>query len=133
MDGLAYASAVHFVWWCMQYSATVETSFEAGHLIEGHRTCGRVHGHHYRVQATALGHMQRDGTPVDMFELRQAAQALADECDGRYLNEMLPGVIPSPHGIARWFMERLLDQWPRVAEVTVWERPCCSGTVKREV
>lgn len=117
----------------MQYSATVETHFEAGHWIEGHRLCGRPgHGHHYRVQVTALGHMQRDGTPVDMFSLREAVQELSDECDGRYLNDMLPGVIPSPHGIGRWFMERLMGQWPRVQEVTVWERPCCSGTVRRE-
>jgi 6-pyruvoyl-tetrahydropterin synthase len=76
--------------------------------------------------------MQRDGTPVNMDSLREAVQDLADECDGRYLNDMLPGVIPSPHGIGRWFMERLMDQWPRVQEVTVWERPCCSGTVRRD-
>lgn len=117
----------------MQYSATVEATFEAGHHIEGHRLCSRPgHGHHYRVQTTTLGHMQRDGLPVDMLQLRESVQALADECDGRNLNDMLPGVIPSPHGVARWFMERLLDQWPRVVEVTVWERPCCSGTVRRE-
>lgn len=117
----------------MQFSATVEGQFEAGHTIEGHRLCFRPgHGHHYRVQVTALGHMQRSGEPVDMLALRDSVQALVEECDGRYLNDMLPGVIPSPHGIGRWFMERLMDEWPRVQEVTVWERPCCSGTVRRE-
>jgi 6-pyruvoyl-tetrahydropterin synthase len=117
----------------MHYSATVEAVFEAGHHIPGHRLCARPgHGHHYRVQVTAKGQMQREGQSPDVTALHQAVQDLADECDGRNLNDMLPGVIPSPHGVGRWFMERLLDQWPKVVEVTVWERPCCSGTVRRE-
>ena len=117
----------------MQYTATVEASFDAGHLLPEHPQCGRLHGHHYRVLATAEGLMKRTGPPVDITELHTALTGVSGELDGRNLNEMLPGVVTTPHGIARYIMERLMGSWPSLQAITVWERPCCSATVTREV
>jgi hypothetical protein len=42
------------------------------------------------------------------------------ELNGRHLNDMLPGVIPSVAGVAHWLWERLALHF-RMYEVTVWQ------------
>lgn len=70
---------------------------------------------------------------MELDDLSRDLTALTDEFDCRYLEDMMPGVVTTPHGIASYFMERLVGGWPLLESVTVWERPCCSATVTREV
>lgn len=68
---------------------------------------------------------------TDTVPLQAAIRDICVELDGRQLNDMIPGVVPTADGIASWFMERLLLSFPRVTRVTVWERPQCAFTVSR--
>ena len=116
----------------MDYSVQIEDTFEAGHILEGTRDCARQHGHRYRVEVAAdlrFEPVRRQVTDIE--PLRKALTDICAELDGRWLNDMIPGVLPTPDGIAAWFMERLLLHFPRVTRVTLWERPHCAFTVSR--
>jgi 6-pyruvoyltetrahydropterin/6-carboxytetrahydropterin synthase len=118
----------------MKYTVLVSGHFDAGHVIAGHPECGRYHGHAYRIEVEAelrFDAVKRQVT--DSFPLQKTVAELCQELHHRQINEMIPAVTPTPDGIASWFMERLLLSFPRVTAVTVWERPQCAFTVRREI
>jgi 6-pyruvoyltetrahydropterin/6-carboxytetrahydropterin synthase len=116
----------------MDYSVRIEDTFDSGHVVEGHPTCGRPHGHRYRVEVTSTLRFEPVRRQVtDTTPLVEAIRGMCFELEGRSLNDMIPGIVPTADGVAAWFMERLLLHFPRVTSVTVWERPHCAFTVNR--
>jgi 6-pyruvoyltetrahydropterin/6-carboxytetrahydropterin synthase len=118
----------------MEYSVQVRGEFESGHIISGDAECGRLHGHRYSVEVEApLKFDAAKRQTTDTAPLRHAVREMCRELDHRSINEMIPGVSPTPDGIAAWFLERLMLAFPRVRRVTVSESPQCAFTVTREV
>ena len=116
----------------MQYLTTIERTFSAFHQIPGHPTCSYVHGHRWTVSVTVSGHYEaRVGLSVDVPQLTTEFEAIMAELHLKPLNEMLPGVITTPHGLASWIMERLLLNWS-VTRVSVSDEPGISAMVVRE-
>jgi 6-pyruvoyltetrahydropterin/6-carboxytetrahydropterin synthase len=116
----------------MDYSVLIEDTFDAGHTVEGHPECARLHGHRYRIQVEATLRFEPVRRQVtDTTPLQQSVREACAELEGRLINDMLPGVVPTPDGIAAWFMERLSLGFPRITRVTLWERPQCAFTVSR--
>jgi hypothetical protein len=56
---------------------------------------------------------------VDHGEFQAALDAVVDELRNRDLNDMLPGVITTPEGIALYVHERLVLDWPKLIAVAV--------------
>ncbi len=116
----------------MDYTVQIEDTFDAGHVLDSPPECARQHGHRYRVEVGMVLRFEASRRQVtDTVPLKSAIRDICAELDGRHLNDMIPGVVPTPDGIAGWFMERLLLSFPRVTRVTVWERPQCAFTVSR--
>ncbi len=63
------------------------------------------------------------GLVVDHGEFRAALTTLVGELDHRHLNDMLPGVVTTPEGIAIYIHERLILAWPHVTLVSVSAGP----------
>lgn len=104
----------------MRASVTVQSRFSASHVIEGHPVCGRVHGHAWVVSATVDGPVSPKTGAVDgSSDLATGLAHVIVELDHKHLNDMLPGVVPTPEGIAAWVHERLLLASPRLTSVTV--------------
>ena len=88
-------------------SHSVRIRFGASHLIEGHPTCGRMHGHQYTVVMTFGGFPNREawGSPVTYADA-QTVGSIVDEFRDRHINDMLPAGFPSVDGLASYLLER---------------------------
>jgi len=96
--------------------------FSASHVLDKHPTCGKLHGHTFRVIIRVQGDPEPDthNLVANDGELLKRIEDLRAELNGRHLNDMLPGVIPSAQGLANWFWERLALHY-QLDEVTVWQ------------
>jgi 6-pyruvoyl-tetrahydropterin synthase len=104
----------------VKFQVSVATTFEGGHVLDGHSLCGKgPHGHSWTVTATVEGTTARSGLVVDPADFRAALAAVTDELDGREIVDMAPGIVPSPEGVAAYVAERLLLAYPRLASVSV--------------
>lgn len=104
----------------MRASATVQATFAASHTVKDHPVCGRRHGHAWVVSVTAEAPISpKTGSVVDTAGLSTALAFLAVELGHRDIDDMLPGVVSTPEGIAVWVRERLLLAYPNITVVTV--------------
>jgi len=103
----------------MEIRHSVERTFDAGHVIPGHSTCGfEGHGHRFRVRITMAG--SQASPPWDPASLDDELTLLLAEVEGKSLNSMLPGMDHGPEGIAMWIIERMVGQFPKISSVDVW-------------
>ncbi len=104
----------------MQYRTTVIDHFDAAHEVPGHSRCGGNHGHAWTVEVTVEGGLDpKKIHVVDHGELAGDLFRVVEEFRDRDLNDMLPGVITTPEGLALYIRERLILEWPRIVEVVV--------------
>lgn len=121
-----------------RYTLKVITDFASAHTLRGYPgACSRMHGHNWKVEvevlATALDEI---GMGVDFKVIKQAARALGDTLDHRYLNEIPPfdRINPTAENIAAYFYrglaEKLNNERIQVHAVTLWEteRACVRYT-----
>lgn len=104
----------------MRATATVHAQFSASHIDAESPACNRLHGHRWDVDITYEGQISpKTGTIVDAWALAFAATRAATQLDHRDINAMLPAVPPTPFGVAVWFREQLLLEFPSIVAVTV--------------
>lgn len=53
------------------YQIEAKATFEAAHCLDGHPTCGQVHGHSYHAEATVSTTELVDGMVCDVGDLRR--------------------------------------------------------------
>ena len=111
-----------------------EFQIEAAHWLpnvpEGHK-CARLHGHSFRIRVQVEGDVGEDsGWVMDFADLKKAFQPLFEQLDHRCLNEIDGLDNPTSENLARWVWQRLADELPGLACVTVQET-CNSGCVYR--
>ena len=86
---------------------TQHLALGASHVLEGHKTCGKLHGHLYHVSLTFEGEPYRDNWGYPMSEKTLAgAIGIVNELKLRHLNDMIPAGTPSVNGIAAYLLER---------------------------
>jgi len=85
----------------------VFTRFGASHQLKDHPTCGRMHGHSYKVELTFTGAPIPGAwsSPADLKNVN-AAMAIVSEFRDRNINDMLPAGFPSVDGLAAHLLER---------------------------
>jgi 6-pyruvoyl-tetrahydropterin synthase len=104
----------------MRFTSTVREQFEAAHQVEGHTVCGRVHGHAWEIAVTVEGGLDpKTISVVDHGILALALYTIVDEFRDNDLNDMLPGIVTTPEGLALYVRERLILQYPRIDSVEV--------------
>ncbi len=109
-----------------------EFNIEAAHRLPntppGHK-CGRLHGHSFRIAVYIRGPLDgKVGWIVDFAEVRSAFQAIEDQIDHRYLNEV-PGLEnPTSENLALWIWTRLKPTLPMLSKVIVRET-CTTGCI----
>lgn len=104
----------------MRHYTTVRSIFDAPHQVIDHSICEGRHAHRWTVSATVEGGLDpKKVLVVDHGELRLALDRVVNEVRNRDLNDMLPGVVTTPEGLAIYLRERLVLDWPRLVEVTV--------------
>lgn len=118
----------------MKFKSTVVAEFDAAHAVEGHFGGGN-HGHAWEVSVTVEGGLDpKTIQVVASDELRAALWVVIGELANRDLNDMLPGIVTTPEGLALYIRERLILDWPRIVNVTVkmgdWAEVSIEGDIR---
>jgi 6-pyruvoyltetrahydropterin/6-carboxytetrahydropterin synthase len=111
------------------YELKIITQFSAAHRLENfYGKCEALHGHNWKVEVFLAGEqLDEAGLLVDFGEIKARTNALLEEIDHKYLNELeaFREQNPSSENLARYLFERLsadLNQdGVRVSRVNVWE------------
>ncbi len=109
------------------FEVTKEFKFCAAHYLPGHPTCGKVHGHNYRVLVTEAGeNLNEEGMVVDFHDMKEVIDPIIALLDHGTLNDHV--LIPTAEGIAKFISDEIhkrLTAGP--THVTVFETPTCSA------
>ena len=111
------------------YSVSIETHFSAAHLLRNYKgKCENLHGHNWKVEVTVSTEtLDEAGMAIDFSELKQKTNAIIEQFDHQYLNEIkyFKKVNPSSENIAAYIFnllkEKLDDKNVRLTKVSVWE------------
>ncbi|MGQ0535578.1 MAG: 6-pyruvoyl trahydropterin synthase family protein [Methanobacteriota archaeon] len=59
--------------------------FAAAHIIPGHPTCGRIHGHTYAISLTIHGRQGEHGFIMDFNDVKRALSGVIQSLDHKFL------------------------------------------------
>lgn len=85
----------------MKHLIRISSTFEASHKMPS-GSCSKDHGHSW-----VLGIVYESSPGADREPALRLLVGLADELDGKNLNEQLPASVPDTSGVAAWAFERL--------------------------
>lgn len=120
-------------------------TFDAAHQLPNHDgKCARPHGHTYTIEVAVSGELvpvgvgrPDEGMVVDFGALSKVwKETLEPRLDHQDLNQTLDGLVPvtTAEAIAAFILDVFTDEADGasyfVDEVTVWETPTGSATVK---
>ena len=111
------------------YELKIITQFAAAHRLENFNgKCEALHGHNWKVEVFLVGEqLDEAGLLVDFGVIKARTNALLEEIDHKYLNELeaFREQNPSSENLARYLFERLSTTLSRdgvrVFRVNVWE------------
>lgn len=91
---------------------------DSGHHLPGHPTCGRPHGHTYRIELTLEGALT-DGMVMDFAEVKRRLWRVIGPLDHVDLNALLP--YPTCENICAHICAGLKGQFGHPFTLRVWE------------
>lgn len=111
------------------FEVMIRTRFAAAHQLDlTGRKCENLHGHNWKVEVFVMGaELDHAGVLYDFGLLKKSVNAIMDELDHKFLNELagiFPGGSPSSERIAVYIARALQPQLPAglwVSRVNAWE------------
>ncbi len=107
-----------------------EFTFHAAHFLPGHPTCGRMHGHTYKVHIGLAGLVNIDtGMIVDFARIKELCFGWIEQVDHNTLNTVLGENTPPTAENLTMFIAEQVDELIidteiiELAFVKVWETP----------
>jgi len=120
------------------YTLKIVTDFAAAHTLRDYPgACSRMHGHNWKVEVEVKANdLDNTGMVLDFKHIRRATQAVIEQYDHQYLNEVAPfdTLNPTAENIAatlhKAIAQQLNDQRVSVYATTIWEtdRACARYT-----
>ena len=122
------------------YELKIITQFAAAHRLENFNgKCEALHGHNWKVEVFLAGEqLDEAGLLVDFGVIKARTNALLEEIDHKYLNELAAfrEQNPSSENLARYLFERLstdlIRDGVRVSRVNVWESDTSCASYYRD-
>ncbi len=80
------------------YELKIITQFAAAHQIRGiEGGCERLHGHNWKVEVFVSGDkLDENGLLIDFRDIKDKTEALMEELDHKFLNELEPFITLNP-------------------------------------
>ena len=117
------------------FELSIHRDFAAAHNLRGYAgNCERLHGHNWKVEIVIRSEaLDSLGMVIDFREVKKVADAVLEEFDHHYLNELarFQKRNPTTENIASVIFSEIAQKLPRgvsLAKVTVWESEGCSAT-----
>ena len=122
------------------YELKIITQFAAAHRLENfYGKCEALHGHNWKVEVFLAGKkLDATGLLMDFGRIKAGTNALLEEIDHKYLNELeaFQRQNPSSENLARHLYERLAAalnrDGVRVSRVNVWESDTSCASYYRD-
>ncbi|MFA5275311.1 MAG: 6-carboxytetrahydropterin synthase QueD [Candidatus Omnitrophota bacterium] len=116
----------------MIYSIKVEQVFSAAHNLREYKgKCEDLHGHNWKIEATAAkDKLDKAGMLLDFKYLKSELNEVLAELDHTYLNELsyFKEVNPTSENIAKYIYDRLKPKVLELRSITVWENGTSCAT-----
>jgi 6-pyruvoyltetrahydropterin/6-carboxytetrahydropterin synthase len=96
---------------CIEY-------MDCAHFLPGHKKCGVLHGHTYKVEVIIEGE-NKTGMIMDFADMKQTIRAVLAKYDHRSLNDFLE--YPSVENICEMLQKRFREKWEFPFTIRVWE------------
>ena len=128
------------------YKLSVKSEFSSAHNLRGYKgKCEALHGHNWKVEAVfEADETDKNGLVLDFHKIKKMLNAVLDELDHKYLNEIgfFKRNNPTSENLARYIFTKISGQIPalsclprrqagRLKEVTVWESDNCAATYSK--
>ena len=114
------------------YSIKVELSFSSAHNLREYKgKCESLHGHNWKIEATASkGKLDKAGMLLDFKYLKSQLGRILDELDHTYLNKIpyFKKINPTSEHMAKYIFTSLKSKLPDLKSVTVWESENSAAT-----
>jgi 6-pyruvoyltetrahydropterin/6-carboxytetrahydropterin synthase len=91
---------------------------DCAHFLPGHKKCGTLHGHTYRVEVIVEGE-NKTGMIIDFGDLKGVLRETLAQYDHRSFNDFLD--YPSVENICEMIQRKLKPQLAFPFTVRVWE------------
>ncbi len=102
----------------MRLKLGIREHFDAAHYLPGHESCGRMHGHTYRVEVVIEGELEGN-ILMDFAELRGVVREVLAEYDHAVLNELME--YPSAENLCTQIFRKLRSRLEHPLRVRLWE------------
>ncbi len=93
--------------------------FDAAHYLPEHYSCGKMHGHTYKVEVIIEGEKKDGKMIMDFHDVKMKVRKVIAELDHRPLNELL--TYPSAENILEFIFEKLKEEFDYPLRVRLWE------------
>jgi 6-pyruvoyltetrahydropterin/6-carboxytetrahydropterin synthase len=93
-------------------------NFDCAHFLPGHRKCGTIHGHTYKVELIIEG-KNETGMIIDFSDLKQSLCEVLENYDHKSLNDYLD--YPSVENICEMLRRDLEKRLAFKFTLRVWE------------
>ncbi len=91
---------------------------DCAHYLTGHKKCGTLHGHTYKVELIIEGD-PTDGMIIDFADLKSMLKETLAEYDHRCWNDFID--YPTVENIALLLQKRFRERMPFPFTLRVWE------------
>jgi 6-pyruvoyltetrahydropterin/6-carboxytetrahydropterin synthase len=91
---------------------------DCAHFLPGHKKCGVLHGHTYKVEVIIEGE-NKTGMILDFDKMKLIIREVLAEYDHRSLNDFLE--YPSVENICEMLQKRFREKWEFPFTLRVWE------------
>lgn len=91
---------------------------DCAHFLPGHKKCGVLHGHTYKVEIIIEGE-NKTGMILDFANMKSIIREVLADYDHRSLNDFLE--YPSVENICEMLQKRFREKWAFPFTVRVWE------------
>lgn len=109
-------------------------AFDAGHSVEGIPDCQHEHGHRFSITVTSQARIDPlRGSVPSLYELGHELELTCGELEGKSLNKMMSGSVPTGPHLALWVLERVAVNFPKITRVEVSTDPDHRYVVERVV
>lgn len=91
---------------------------DCAHFLPGHKKCGTLHGHTYKVEVIVEGE-NKTGMIIDFADLKDSLRQVLSLYDHKSFNDFLD--YPSVENISEVIKKRLQERIPFPFTLRVWE------------
>lgn len=102
--------------------------FDAAHFIEGHPTCGQLHGHTWKLEVELLDcELQPNGMVIDFKVFGGIVKDVIIKLDHKVINEVIEDHVPivTAETLAKYFCYKIFDRLRLIAPETEYKMICC--------